>query len=358
MARRCLVCLTMAIALMGFVQASAGAASTRFVIRSGTQLYLDGRPYRFTGLNVYNANSAGSCWYAMSSGPILNESLAAMGPGIEAMRAWFFQSLATTNGRRDWSAFDHTLAVARARGMKVIPTLTNQWGDCEAGGYKTDRWYTDGFRQRDPAGTVSYLRWVAEVVARYRNDPTILAWQLINEAEVKPSVDAPTCSINAARTLKRWAAETSLVVKLIDRRHLLSLGTIGGGQCGTQEAEYQDVHRLPTIDLCEVHDYQPAAPIPGDQFNGMQVRLDQCRALNKPLFVGEMGIRPTDVGGTPDDPAAALAARAAAFDVKLDAQFPAGVTGVLAWAWSALGSTTDNYDIGPTDPTLTVLGRY
>ena len=358
MTRRSLVCLTMVIALMGVIQQSASATSRSFVTRSGTQLYLDGRPYRFTGLNVYNANSTGSCWYTMSTGPILGDSLASMGAGNEAIRAWFFQSLATTNRRRDWSAFDHTLAVARAHGFRVIPTLTNQWGDCESGGYKTERWYTDGYRERDPAGTVSYLRWVAEVVARYRNDPTILAWQLINEAEVKPSADAAACSLDAAGKLKRWAAQVSLVVKLLDRRHLVSLGTIGGGQCGTQEAEYQDVHRLPTIDLCEVHDYQPAAPIPGDQFNGMQVRLDQCRALNKPLFVGEMGIRPTDVGGTPDDPAAALAARAAAFDAKLNAQFPAGVRGVLAWAWSALGSTTDNYDIGPGDPTLTVLGRY
>jgi mannan endo-1,4-beta-mannosidase len=113
MMRRRLVCLTMVIALMGVVQQSASATSRGFVTRSGTQLYLDGRPYRFTGLNVYNANSTGSCWYAMSTGPILDDSLASMGAGNEAIRAWFFQSLATTNGRRDWSAFDHTLAVAR-----------------------------------------------------------------------------------------------------------------------------------------------------------------------------------------------------------------------------------------------------
>src|SRR6187455_2167313 len=102
MTRRSLVCLAMVIALMAVIQQSASATSRSFVTRSGTQLYLDGRPYRFTGLNVYNANSTGSCWYAMSTGSILGDSLASMGAGNEVIRAWFFQSLATTNGRRDW----------------------------------------------------------------------------------------------------------------------------------------------------------------------------------------------------------------------------------------------------------------
>ena len=64
---------------------------------------------------------------------------------------------------------------------------------------RTDSWYTDGYKQPDPGGTVSYRDWVSEVVTRYRDDPTILAWQLINEAEVKPSSDGP----RAARTRRR-----------------------------------------------------------------------------------------------------------------------------------------------------------
>ena len=329
---------------------AVSAAGSQFVTRAGTQLLLKGKPYRFTGLNIYNANSNGSCWYTMASGSILDRSLMVIGPGKEAFRSWFFQSLATTGGERDWSAFDHTLSVARARGVKVIATLTNQWGDCETGGYKTDAWYTGGYTQPDPGGTVSYRDWVAEVVTRYRDDPTILAWQLVNEAEVKPSNGAE-CSTNAAAILKSFAADVSGLIKPLDLNHLVSLGTMGGGQCGAQGAEYQDVHSVATIDLCEYHDYQPNAPMPGDEWNGLQVRIDQCNALGKPLFVGETGIIPNDVGGT-------LAGRAAAFEAKLRAQFGAGVVGELVWAWSALGSTLDTYDVGAKDPVLKVLGRY
>jgi mannan endo-1,4-beta-mannosidase len=320
-----------------------------FVTRTGTKLYLESAAYRFTGLNIYNANSTGSCWYAMSSGSTLDDSFAAIGSGKEATRAWFFQSLATSGGVRDWSGFDHTLAVASGRGVKVIVTLTNQWGDCELGGYKDETWYKDGYTQPDPSGTVSYRDYVAEIVARYKDDPAVLAWQLINEAEVKPSLASPNCSPNAKDILKTWASDVSGLIKSIDPNHLVSLGTLGSGQCGAQGAEYQDLHDMTTIDLCEYHDYgDPTNPMPGDPFNGLQVRLNQCAALNKPLFVGEAGIIPNDVGGTLQD-------RANAFAAKVSAQFQAGVAGFLAWAWSILGSTTDNFDIGPGDPALDEL---
>ena len=79
------------------------------------------------------------------------------------MRAWFFQSLATRNGARDWSAFDHTLAVARSHGVKVIVTLGNQWGDCETGGYRTDQWYAVRLSHPpgSPGSSLSYAAWVA-----------------------------------------------------------------------------------------------------------------------------------------------------------------------------------------------------
>ena len=126
-------------------------APAGFVTRSGAQLLLNGAPYRFTGLNIYNANSVDNCWYTLGSGSGLDSSLADIGAGKEAFRAWFFQYQATRNGARDWSAFDHTLAVARARGVKVVATLVNQWGQCEGwgayvDGYKTESWYRRGYR--------------------------------------------------------------------------------------------------------------------------------------------------------------------------------------------------------------------
>jgi CSLREA domain-containing protein len=327
------------------------------VTREGSELQLGGQPFRFTGLNIYNANSDGWCWYAMDP-PILEDSLAAIGPATEVIRAWFFQPLATTKGAtrvRDWSRFDRTLQAADEAGMKVIVTLTDQWGECgsdQPNGYKDSTWYQSGYRDVQPGNLVSYRDWVQEVVTRYRDDPRIAFWQLINEAEYGERL--PDGSIAAcpqgtdlpAEVLKTWAADISGLVKSIDPSHLVSLGSIGNGQCGMQGPHYKVVHDLPTIDLCEYHDYgSPLDPLPGDQFNGLEVRAQQCDELGKPLFVGEVGIIPDDVGGS-------LQARADAFEAKRQAMFGLGIDGFLIWAWNKDGSLLDNYDVGPGDPSL------
>jgi Fibronectin type III domain/Cellulase (glycosyl hydrolase family 5)/WD40-like Beta Propeller Repeat len=336
-----------------------------FVTRDGTRVLLDDRPFPFTGINIYNANSDGWCGPEMRSGSRLDDALSSVGPGKEVLRAWFFQPLAIDwgTGQRDWTAFDHTLAVADAHGMKVIPTLTDEFGECGThvlnapeNGIKLKQWYVDGYTQTQPGNLDSYRDWVAEVVDRYKDDPRIAFWQLTNEAEIRyvdqNGVPLPCPPGNEpADILRSWASDVSGLVKSIDANHLVSLGTIGSGQCGAQAAQYQDVHDVSTIDLCEYHDYgSPSVPIPGDQWNGLQVRIDQCTALNKPIFVGEAGIIPNDVGGT-------FQTRADAFQAKLDAQFPAGVRGFLAWAWSPNSgpSTLNNYDIGAGDPALDSL---
>jgi mannan endo-1,4-beta-mannosidase len=341
-------------AVAGTTTAPAPSA-TGFVSRSGTRLALNGQPYRFTGLNIYNANSRNNCWYTMGSGAALDSSLNSIGAGQEVFRSWFFQSLATTGGQRDWSAFDHTLAVAAAHGQRVIATLGDQWGACEQPGapsvYKTEAWYRSGYQTTpmNPAVTRSYRDWVAEVATRYRGNPTILAWQLMNEAEDQVSHGG---ACGSAASLKTWADDVAGVIKQADPNHLVSLGTMGGGQCGTQGADYQLVHSGPNIDLCEYHDYgHPGSPMPGDQWNGLAVRLQQCAALGKPLFVGEIGLLPADTGGS-------LAQRAAEFDAKFSAQLSAGAVGALLWAWNNGSVPITTYDIGAADPALAVMAKY
>lgn len=317
-----------------------------FVGRSGTAFTLGGRPFTFTGFNIYQANSRSNCSYTMGTGGALDTALTSIGSGSQVFRTWFFQSLATTNGQRDWSAFDHTLAVARAHGVKVIATLSNQWGSCEGSQYKWDSWYTGGYKtQVLPQTTVAYRQWVQEVVSRYKSDPTVAMWQLMNEAEVKLD-NTSTCA--PATDLYNFAADVSGLIKSIDPQHLISLGTMGAGQCGSQGGDYQKINSVSTIDTCEFHDY-------GHETEALPARLVSdiaaCNALNKPIFVGESGIKASSVGGT-------LASRAAAFDAKFTAMFKAGVRGILVWSWNNSAPTTSTWPVGPGDPTITVMARH
>lgn len=324
--------------------------TTGFVGRNGTQLVLDGAPFRFTGFNIYNANSRNNCAATMGTGDALDLALTEIGPGQEVIRTWFYQPLATTSGQRDWTAFDHTLSVAAAHGVRVIATLADQWGYCDnhpyTEVYKTEAWYREGYRSEVLLGhLVPYRDWVTEVVSRYRDNPTIAFWQLMNEAQTTPALGSGACSVDAAALLKGWADDVSAAIKSIDANHLVSLGTIGSGQCGAVWTEYQWIHSGPNIDLCEYHDYgNPLAAMPGDQWNGLLTRIQQCAELGKPIFVGELGMTAAEVG--------TIDARAAAVAAKLAAQLSAGVSGVLVWAWGYLPAT---YDIGPGDPVLPIV---
>jgi mannan endo-1,4-beta-mannosidase len=331
--------------LLGQNGSSPDPSGNHFVTRRGTDLLLNGQPFHFTGLNIFNATSRNNCGPTLGTGSGLDDALTSWGTGKTVMRTWFFQNLATTGGTRDWAAFDHTLTVAKAHGVRVIVALGNQWGECEQGGFKPASWYAGGYRTDTTGGIVAYRAWVQEVVARYKDDPTILAWQLMNEAETSVS-NGGGCASNGAATLRAFADDVGGLVHATDPNHLVSLGTIGTGQCGASGADYAYVHASPGVDLCEFHDYAGTAPLPGDQWNGLATRLSQCRTLGKPLFIGEVGLKPGDVGG--------LQARADIIGRKIAAAFGAGAAGELAWAWRS----TDGYEINPGDPALTALAQF
>jgi mannan endo-1,4-beta-mannosidase len=236
-------------------------------------------------------------------------------------------------------------------------TLTNQWGDCEnvSGSpvYKFESWYQSDYKSTVDAGmTTTYREWVQEVVTRYRDNPTILAWQMINEGETR-TAGTWSCSSTANASVHNWAVDVSGLIKSLDSNHLVSLGTIGNGQCGTSTGTaYEDLHAISTIDLCEYHDYDsPTSLMPGDQWNGLATRLSQCQARGKPMFIGEVGIKTSDF--------LSPATRAAYMDAKWSEQFGAGVVGVMPWEWATSGQNSgDGYSIGPNDPILALLSAY
>ena len=173
-----------------------------FVSRSLTELRSDGRDFRFDGLNIPDATGA-PCWYPSD----LSKNLDAIGPGQEVARVFSFQRTATTNGARDWTYVDRMLSIFRAHGERVIMVLTDQWKGQPCADSATDRtlaWYQIGYRTTIE-GATTYRDWVSQVVGRYRDDPTIAFWQLVNEGEAR-NLDG-TCSESIAREALRAFAD-------------------------------------------------------------------------------------------------------------------------------------------------------
>lgn len=336
---------------------------TGYVQAVGAELRLDGLPYTFAGVDLYNANSRDNCWYPLGySNGALATALSYI-PKADAFRAWFYQGQALTNGARDWSAFDHTLSVAAQYGKKVVVQLAGEGGDC--GDYPTDQkktvgWYSNGYKVAPAiAGYTSYRQWALEFAARYANNPTVLMIELVGEAEA-PNDQSGSCSeASAASAMRSFVDDIGALVKSVDANHLVTLGVIGTGQCGASGTDYSTIHASQYLDICTTEDYGNATvAIPGDVWNGMQTRINQCAAVNKPLFVQELGIKlDAEAGGS-------TLTRASLYDAKLTAQFAAGVAGELLWDYVAPhdlaygGGDPTGFDLGQGDPSLSMLGQH
>jgi mannan endo-1,4-beta-mannosidase len=322
-------------------------------------LALNGKPFRFSGINIYMAASGGtpsSCGGELY--PSVEVPLADMPSGI-VVRFWAFQNFFVSNGSFNWANFDQVIAIAAAHDDKVIPVLANQYDYCD-GPAKSLAWYQSGYESTvAPGDLVSYRQYVADVVSRYADNPTVAMWQLVNEGEAVNS-DGSCNEPAALSALLAFSNDVGAMAHSLDPNHLVSLGTLAGYSgsgaqwCGAANGDYQTLMASPGNDLCDFHDYgYPTNPMGNPVAPNLATAILMCHADGKPIMVAETGIHA--------DSSVELAPRAAEFSAKFSAQFMAGVTGELLWDWVVRPdfSIPDNdadYGISPGDPSLGILG--
>lgn len=331
--------------------------SNSFVTRQGRNFWLNAAPFSFVGANVYNAAGDPSnyeCGPWMSNpdldldawfGHVANDL------GGKAVRFWAYQSY--SNSGTNWTGVDRVMRLANQHNLKVIPVLENQWPDCTQGDYKLNSWYAGGYLKPYGTYTLSYKDYLGALVQRYKNEPAIAGWTLMNEAESK-SVDGTA----DPDSLYTFARDMSGYIKSLDSNHLVTLGSMGGTQPGVGNGNYERIHSLSTIDFLEYHDYGANdQAIPGKNTswaNSEQVVLNDGQHMNKPVLVGEAGM--TTCASENGSELETVASRAEKFDAKLNAFANAGGAGYLIWAWDPLQDCS--YSFSPGDPLNGVLKKY
>ncbi|CAN4087240.1 unnamed protein product [Withania somnifera] len=242
-----------------------------FVKRNGTQFFVDGKVFYINGWNSYWLMDHAVDY---SKRPRIKGILQAGAKmGLTVCRTWAFNdggynALQISPGRFDervFRALDHVIAEARKNGIRLMLSLVNNLG---AFGGKTEyvKWAekegvalsssNDSFFY-DPTIRHHFKNYVKTVLTRiniytgieYRDDPTIFAWELINE---------PRCMTDpSGDTLQDWIEEMSTFVKSVDRKHLLTVGLEGFYEFWAADlgSDFIRNSMLSTIDFASVHVY-------------------------------------------------------------------------------------------------------
>jgi hypothetical protein len=229
------------------------------------------------------------------------------------LRFWAFQAYAGASGA-DFSHFDRLVEAARAAGVRLIPVLENMHVDCSSGITPDDTWFAGGYTRPYGSYVLSYRDYVTGLVAHFRDEPTIIAWELMHEAGGSDFT-----------ALESFAADMSALVRAAAPNQLLSLGLNNGGTPATStEGDPSNYFRLQShseLDLIDVHDFSAADALPAP--------LARCQviahALGKPIFAGATGLELNDTT------AQSFQLRGQLMEQKLEAAFNANFRGFLLY---------------------------
>jgi hypothetical protein len=259
-----------------------------------------------------------------------------------------------------WRGMDELFALCRRNGLRVVPSLNVTTFHSMAGEPRR--------AVLDPASKTSRVlrQYVQAFVGRYKDNPTVLLWELENELMLAADVDMlgtpllPRGVYPEGATVREtgtredsltWGMtqqiyrEQSAFIKSIDPNHLVTSGDAGIRPEATSRREtfpdfrYRDdtwrehlanelAAQPEPLDVFSLHHYGPADP--GPKGSGLaaleRARLTAraIRAARVPLFIGELG---QDAPTFQSDPDAAWAR------AYLDMAEEEGISLIALWVW-------------------------
>ncbi|GFQ01303.1 putative mannan endo-1 4-beta-mannosidase 9 [Phtheirospermum japonicum] len=243
--------------------------------------------------------------------------------GMNVARTWAFsdggyRALQTYPGGYNEDMFkglDFVVSEAKRHGIYLILSLVNNWE-----GFGGKKQYVQWARDQgqylnneddfftSPITKGYYKNHVKSVLTRmnsitgvaYKDDPTILGWELMNE---------PRCESDlSGKSIHAWVAEMSAYVKSVDKSHLVEVGMEGfygesmpekkqnnpGYEVGT---DFISNNLIPQVDFATIHLY-PETWVPDANETGqaefvekwIQAHVDDSKSvLRKPILVTQFG---------------------------------------------------------------------
>ncbi|KAG4121171.1 hypothetical protein ERO13_D11G189350v2 [Gossypium hirsutum] len=296
-------------------------AGDDFVRTRRVHFFLNGNPYFANGFNAYWLMYVGS---DPSQRPKVSTAFReAAAHGLTVARTWAFsdggyrplQYAPGSYNEQMFKGLDFVIAEARKYRIKLILSLANNY-ESFGGKKQYVNWArsqgqyltSDDDFFRNPVVKGYYKNHVKTVLNRYnsftgmhyKDDPTIMAWELMNE---------PRCTSDpSGRTIQAWIMEMASHVKSIDRNHLLEAGLEGFyGQSTPQKkrlnpsldigTDFIANNQIPGIDFATVHSYPDQwLSSSSEQYqlsflnNWLDAHIRDARIiLRKPILLAEFG---------------------------------------------------------------------
>src|SRR5690606_25163889 len=372
--------------------AATCARSSEFVTVEGTHFCLNGKPYYFVGTNIWYGGYLGSAGGAGDRERLVKELDQLKANGVTNIRVLGISEASELKravrpaamqkpGQYDdtlLAGLDFFLAELAKREMKAVIYLNNFW-QWSGGMSQYVTWFTgepaidpdvsgdwNGFMDNSAKfysieAAQSAFRDVIEVLVNrrntitgvpYRDDPTIMSWQLANE----PRPGSNANGLENAQVFTRWIGETAAFIGELAPRQLVSTGNEGWmGTAGDRDLFIQS-HKTPHVDYLTFHmwaanwswfDPKNAAATYDGAWSKAQDYLDwhidAAKELGKPIVLEEFGIN-RDHGAYAAGASTEIRDRyyGAVFDV-LHRRAAAGdpIAGSNFGAWGGAGRTTN-----------------
>jgi len=287
-----LICIT-ACLHFAFISSSLAATADKqaaFVTVKGTHFLKAGKPYYIVGTNMWYGGYLGSKGKGGNRERLAREldNLKAM--GINNLRVMAMSENSAIDGavhpaimnafgqydEELMAGMDYFLSELAKRNMTAVLYLNNYWQ--WSGGFSQYLSWLDGKPMQDPNVTHDYPAFMAhsatfyrnakaneefhntirKVVNRvntvtgkpYRDDPTILSWQLANEP--RPGANDSTTDADK-QVFIHWLDDTAKYIHQLDSNHLVSSGNEGWRGCVDDKQLTIDSNKTRNIDYITFH---------------------------------------------------------------------------------------------------------
>ena len=315
------------------VCATAVKAQSFVTVKNG-RLYRDGKPYTFIGANYWYGAILGSKGKGgdrqrlnreldeMKRLGITNLRILVGSDGEEGIK-WkvspVLQPSPSVYNDAILDGLDYLMMQLQRRGMVAVLYLNNSWEWSGGYGFYLEHAGAGKALQPNEVGYSAYIKYASQFSTnklaqqlffnhlcfilkrtnrytgkRYADDPAIMSWQIGNEPRAFDKAVLPQ--------FEAWLAKAAALMKSIDKRHLVSVGSEGAFGCEGDYDSWQRICSDPNVDYCNIHIWpynwrwvqkdslsQNLQRAKDNTKEYIDRHLAICAKINKPLVMEEFG---------------------------------------------------------------------